>query len=167
MSMEFAWDEDKRQINLEKHGVDFADAVLVLAEAPLILEDMRRDYGEQQGDTMNRSSPKTSPIHMTLREAKAAASQTDWQRLNNLTDEEITRAAEADTDNLPLDDPFFEAARRLPPAALLKEAKQQITLRIDADVLEWFRTSGSGYQSRINAVLKAYVQTHGGHSSQI
>ena len=45
MSMEFEWDEDKRQSNLEKHGVDFVDAVLILAEAPLILEDTRRDYG--------------------------------------------------------------------------------------------------------------------------
>jgi uncharacterized DUF497 family protein len=36
------------QSNLEKHGVDFVDAVLVLAAAPLILEDMRRDYGEQR-----------------------------------------------------------------------------------------------------------------------
>ena len=98
---------------------------------------------------------------LTLREVKAAASQTDWQRLNKMTDAEITSAAEADTDNLPLDDPFFETARHLPPSALLKEAKQQITLRIDADVLEWFRASGSGYQSRMNAVLKAYVQTHG------
>jgi uncharacterized protein (DUF4415 family) len=104
---------------------------------------------------------------MTLGEAKASVSQTDWQRLNNMTDEEITRAAESDPDNLPLGDPFFETARRLPPSALLKEAKQQITLRIDADVLEWFRASGSGYQSRMNAVLKAYVQTHGDHSPHI
>ena len=116
---------------------------------------------------MTDVSHKMPPIRMTLREAQAAASQTDWQRLNNMTDEEITRAAEADTDNLPLDDPFFETARRLPPADLLKEAKQQITLRIDADVLEWFRASGSGYQSRMNAVLKAYAQIHGGHSSHI
>ena len=48
MNMEFEWNEDKRQSNLEKHGVDFADAVLVLADAPLILEDTRRDYGEQR-----------------------------------------------------------------------------------------------------------------------
>ena len=102
---------------------------------------------------------------MTLREVQAAASQTDWQRLNNMTDEEIIRTAEADRDNLPLDDPFFETARRLPPSALLKEAKQQITLRLDADVLEWFRGCGAGYQSRMNAVLKAYVQTHSGQSS--
>jgi len=99
---------------------------------------------------------------MTLREAQKTASQTNWQGLNNLTDKDITHAAESDTDNLPLTDPFFETARRLSPAALLKESKQQITLRIDADVLEWFRGLGSGYQSRINAVLRAYVQTHAG-----
>ena len=111
------------------------------------------------------SAPGTPATRMTLRDAQAAASQTDWQRLKDMPDEEITRAAESDPDNLPLDDPFFETARRLPPSALLKEAKQQITLRIDAEVLEWFRASGSGYQSRMNAVLKAYVQTHGGHNS--
>ena len=112
-------------------------------------------------------APDTPATRMTLREAQAAVSQTDWQRLNDMPDEEITRAAETDTDNLPLDDPFFETARRLPPSALLKEAKQQITLRIDAEVLEWFRSSGSGYQSRMNAVLKAYVQTHGEHGTPL
>lgn len=116
---------------------------------------------------MKRASQKTPPTRMTLRDAQAAASQTDWQRVKDMPDEAITAAAEADADNLPLDDPFFETARRLPPSALLKEAKQQITLRIDAEVLEWFRASGSGYQSKMNAVLKAYVQTHGGHSSHM
>lgn len=38
--------------------------------------------------------------------------------------------------------------------------KAQITLRIDADVLEWFRAKGTGYQSRMNAVLRAYKQAH-------
>jgi uncharacterized protein (DUF4415 family) len=38
--------------------------------------------------------------------------------------------------------------------------KAQITLRIDTDVLEWFRGRGAGYQSRINAVLRAYKQAH-------
>lgn len=48
MNMEFEWDEAKRQSNLEKHGVDFTDAALVLADAPLILEDTRQNYGEQR-----------------------------------------------------------------------------------------------------------------------
>ena len=109
---------------------------------------------------MSRKQNNASITRMTLREVQTADSQTDWQRLHAMSDETITRAAETDPDNLPLDDPFFETARRLSPSALLKEAKQQITLRIDADVLEWFRSCGSGYQSRMNAVLKAYVQTH-------
>jgi uncharacterized protein (DUF4415 family) len=104
---------------------------------------------------------------MTLRDAQTTTSQTDRKRLKDMPEEAITAAAETDADNLPMDDPFFETAHRLPPSALLKEAKQQITLRIDAEVLEWFRACGSGYQSKMNAVLKAYVQTHGGHSSQM
>ena len=78
---------------------------------------------------MKGISPKRSPTR-PLHEHQTAASQTDWQRLNSMTEEEITRAAEADTDNLPLSDPFFKTARRLPSSALLKEAKQQRTLRL-------------------------------------
>lgn len=53
----------------------------------------------------------------------------------------------------------------LPDAAWVKVAdlpglKQQITLRLDADVLDFFRHTGSRYQTRINAVLRAYVATH-------
>jgi uncharacterized protein (DUF4415 family) len=40
------------------------------------------------------------------------------------------------------------------------DRKAQITLRIDADVLNWFRAKGTGYQSRMNAVLRAYKQAH-------
>jgi uncharacterized protein (DUF4415 family) len=38
--------------------------------------------------------------------------------------------------------------------------KSQITLRIDAEVLEWFRARGAGYQSQINAILRAYKEAH-------
>lgn len=46
----------------------------------------------------------------------------------------------------------------------LPEPKKQITLRIDAEVLRWFRAQGKGYQSLINAVLKGYVDHQGGRS---
>jgi uncharacterized protein (DUF4415 family) len=36
--------------------------------------------------------------------------------------------------------------------------KKQLTIRIDSDVLEWYRTQGPGYQTRINALLRAYMQ---------
>jgi uncharacterized protein (DUF4415 family) len=40
------------------------------------------------------------------------------------------------------------------------ENKQQITLRLDSDVLDFFRNTGARYQSRINAVLREYVKAH-------
>ncbi|MEO8326916.1 MAG: BrnA antitoxin family protein, partial [Nitrospirota bacterium] len=36
----------------------------------------------------------------------------------------------------------------------------QITVRLDADILEWFKTQGRGYQTRMNAVLRSYVDAH-------
>jgi uncharacterized protein (DUF4415 family) len=97
---------------------------------------------------------------MTLEEIETAPSLTDWGRLMNMDDATVTKAAKSDPDALPLGDAFFETARRLTPELLLKGNKQQITLRVDANVLDWFRAFGGGYQSRMNAVLKAYYETH-------
>jgi uncharacterized protein (DUF4415 family) len=61
--------------------------------------------------------------------------------------------AEIDTSDIPeLGDEFFRNTKLVMPAG-----KRQVTLRIDADVLDWFRAQGKGYQSRMNAVLRAYV----------
>ena len=49
-------------------------------------------------------------------------------------------------------------------AADFPEAKKQITLRIDADVLDYFRHTGRRYQTRINAVLRSYVDAHKAHA---
>jgi uncharacterized protein (DUF4415 family) len=38
--------------------------------------------------------------------------------------------------------------------------KAQLTLRLDSDVLEWFRKQGQGYQTKINALLRAYMDAH-------
>jgi uncharacterized protein (DUF4415 family) len=47
------------------------------------------------------------------------------------------------------------------PGALISgENKQQITLRLDSDVLDFFKNTGARYQSRINAVLREYVKAH-------
>jgi len=81
-------------------------------------------------------------------------SHTDWQRLKQMRDEDIDFS---DLPEIPPED-FAQALVRkgLKPIA----RKSQITLRIDADVLEWFRAKGVGYQSQMNAVLKAYKEAH-------
>lgn len=38
--------------------------------------------------------------------------------------------------------------------------KVQVTLRIDSDVLEWFKSQGRGYQTQINSLLRAYMDAH-------
>ena len=82
---------------------------------------------------------------------------TDWAQVDRLTDEEIEADVRADPDAPPLvDTAWFEGATLAVP-----EAKRAISLRIDTDVLGWFRSQGPGYQSRINAVLRQYAEAHG------
>jgi uncharacterized protein (DUF4415 family) len=75
-------------------------------------------------------------------------SRTDWRKLATLSDDRI------DTSDIPgLDEDFFrEAKLRLP------KGKHLVSIRVDSDVLDWFKRQGRGYQTRINAVLRAYVR---------
>ncbi|MBS0176216.1 MAG: BrnA antitoxin family protein [Nitrospira sp.] len=47
-------------------------------------------------------------------------------------------------------------AKRGRPAKAIADRKEQIALRVDKDVLEWYRAQGNGWQTRMNAVLKAF-----------
>ena len=74
-------------------------------------------------------------------------SKTDWKLLSEQQNKDI------DTSDIPeLDDEFFQKAElRVPP-------KQPVTLRLDADVLDWFKSQGRGYQTRINKLLRRYME---------
>lgn len=66
---------------------------------------------------------------------------------------------------MPDDQIDYSDAPYLPDAVWMKagklpEQKKQVTLRIDADVLEYFRHAGNRYQTHINAVLRSYVEAH-------
>ncbi len=79
--------------------------------------------------------------------------QTDWEALQEKTDEDIERAVREDPDTVLLDEEWFEKAKLVVPAS----DKQRITIRLDEDIVEHFKQGGPGYQSRINDVLRAYV----------
>lgn len=62
---------------------------------------------------------------------------------------------EIDTSEIPpLDEAFFQNARLVMPD---ERTKTPVTMRVDADVLEWFKGQGKGHLTRMNAVLRAYV----------
>ena len=81
--------------------------------------------------------------------------KTDWKRVEAMTDEEINEAARSDPDAQPTDADFWKNAR-----VVLPEKKVSISLRVDREVLVWFRNQGARYQSRMNAVLRTYMKAH-------
>ena len=77
-------------------------------------------------------------------------SQTNWVRIDSLKDAEI------DTSDIPEQGKaFFQRA-----VLKLPEPKTAVTIRLDRQVLEWFKARGPGYQTRINALLRAYMEAH-------
>ena len=77
--------------------------------------------------------------------------RTDWARVDALTDKEIADAVRNDPDAAPIDVDWSKAVLIVPPK------KKAISIRVDQDVLSYFRRQGAGYQRRINAVLRSYV----------
>jgi uncharacterized protein (DUF4415 family) len=78
--------------------------------------------------------------------------KTDWARVDALTDEDIARAVANDPDAAPLDIDWSDAVLVIPAK------KKAISIRVDEDVLDFFKKEGDGYQRRINAVLRSYMQ---------
>ena len=78
-------------------------------------------------------------------------SATDWARIDALTDETI------DTSDIPpLSDAFFALARLKMP----RPPKVEVTIRVDSDVLAWFKSQGENWEERAHAALRIYAEAH-------
>ena len=89
------------------------------------------------------------------RSSTTSTRKSDWSRVDAATDAEVREAIEADPDAHPTDEAFWKTAK-----VVLPSPKETITIRLDADVLAWFRERGRGYQTRINAILRSYMRAH-------
>lgn len=81
---------------------------------------------------------------------KPSRGRADFARMDSMSEEDIERTSPPELANLPAD--FWKNAVLVVP-----ETKVPISLRIDRDVLDWFRAEGPRYQSRMNAVLRSYM----------
>ena len=79
-------------------------------------------------------------------------SKTDSARLDAMTDADIEAVVRDGPDAAPLDMDWLKARVVYP------QGKEVVTLRLDRDVLAWFKAQGKGYQTRINAVLRAFYE---------
>ncbi len=87
----------------------------------------------------------------TGRTSKRRKTGTDWEALRRLSDADLRAGIDSDPDAHATDENFWKDARLVRP-----KPKRLVTLRLDADLLEWFRRE-SGYQTRINAILRTYM----------
>jgi len=80
--------------------------------------------------------------------------RTDWARVDAQTEAELAEAIRIDPDDEELEPGWVDRAMVLHPS----QPKERVTMWLDADVLNWFRDQGRGYQTRVNAVLRAYYE---------
>jgi uncharacterized protein (DUF4415 family) len=105
--------------------------------------------------TPNEDQTQSESFHYERRIAvkkisSKTRSKTNWTRVDSLSDRDI------DYSDIPeLDKDFFKSA-----TLVLPEPKTTVTIRLDQQVLEWFKAKGPGYQTRINALLRAYMEEH-------
>lgn len=88
-----------------------------------------------------------------LREARARGEdRTDWARLRAMTEEELEASIASDPDWQDIPRDWYKDAVPVDPTD-----KKLLSLRIDQDIIDWFKHQGPGYQTRMNAVLRAYM----------
>lgn len=103
---------------------------------------------------------KSNIVHYTMAEIKAKIARgedrTDWKKMDEMTEEELEASIRADPDE-PREGEidWTKAVKGIPPRII----KDHINIRIDHDVLAWFKKQGRGYQTLMNNVLRAFVQT--------
>ncbi len=88
--------------------------------------------------------------------SSSKTSKTDWPRLKAMQDKDVTLSDEhpaAEVQHI-VRGIVRQGLRPVPPKTL-------ISLRVDADVLAWFKAQGAGYQTRMNAVLRAFKEAAG------
>ena len=93
-----------------------------------------------------------SPAEIARLRRKGAA-RTDWAKVDNTSAAALEASIADDPDDVKGAPDWTRAVKGLPPR------KEPIKLRIDSDVIGWFRKTGAGYQTRMNNVLRAFVES--------
>jgi uncharacterized protein (DUF4415 family) len=100
---------------------------------------------------------KSDTVRYTAKQIKTRVERgedrTNWRKANSVTGKKLEASIRADVDEVQGEPDWTKAIMGIPAP------KDHINIRIDHDVLEWFRASGRGYQTLMNNVLKAFVQS--------
>jgi uncharacterized protein (DUF4415 family) len=102
-------------------------------------------------------SKKSDTVRYTAKQIKGKIArgedQTDWRKADAVTGKKLEASILADVDDVHREPDWTRATIGIPAP------KDHINIRIDHDVLEWFKANGRGYQTLMNNVLRAFVQS--------
>ena len=102
---------------------------------------------KRSGNTTRHSTKRIAALR------RRGAARTDWKKVDAMSEADLEASIAADPDDV-RDAPDWTRAVKGVPAP-----KEPVKLRIDADVLAWFRATGKGYQTRMNNVLRAFFES--------
>ncbi len=171
MSMLFEWDENKRLKNIEKHRIDFVDAVKIYRAFVNTVQDLRADYGEKRYVSTGLLNDIEITVIYTPRNGKrriisarrarieerkryheeALKMGTDFEALKNMKDEDI------DCSDIPeLTEEYFNSVEGLWETP----ETEGIYLSLNRDAIDYFRQTGKGYLNRMNAVINTLIKDY-------
>ena len=100
---------------------------------------------------------KSDTVRYTAKQIKArivrGEDRTNWNKIDAVSGTQLEASIRADVDDVRGEPDWTQAIVGVPAP------KDHINIRIDHDVLQWFRSNGKGYQTLMNNVLRAFVQT--------
>jgi uncharacterized protein (DUF4415 family) len=173
--MVFAWDEGKDRFNRRKHRISFDTAAAVFDDPHAVTYLDRVVDGEERWHTLGlvggdvillvvlplRSNMAKKKSVSSPREKRFRASALFTKSLADRQRREIQSLrdqpdSEIDTSNAPS---FETAPPKVEVGRFYRPIKQAVSIRLDADVLAWFRSRGEKYQTYMNEVLRREMQT--------
>jgi len=100
---------------------------------------------------------KNDTVHYSAKQIKSKIARgedrTDWKKVDAVTASRLEASINADVDDIQSEPDWTQSIVGIPAR------KDHINIRVDHDVLQWFRSNGKGYQTLMNNVLRAFVQT--------
>jgi uncharacterized DUF497 family protein len=177
----FDWDPEKARSNERKHGISFAIAQDVFSDPDALSEGDRSEGGERRRQTLGladgvllllvahtvENDGQDEIIRIISARAPTGRRENDMRKSAKRTTASVLTAAQRRkvaalaaqpdaridySDIPPLTERFWENAVRNP---FYRPIKQQLTVRLDADVIAWLRRQGQGYQTRLNTLLRS------------
>jgi uncharacterized DUF497 family protein len=186
------------KINEISNGISFRRAATIFNGRVLQWEDNRKSYGEERRIAIGRTEARICQVVYTLRnrniriisperqrkmkdenissytldEIDGQIDETDWERVDKMTDEDLYKMAQSDPAAQPLSETELNCFKRAIYAngemmwedeqtvgELLATGEKYALIPVDREVLEWFEKANDRYLAKMNAVLRIYIES--------